>query len=505
MEKSSMSSMPVLSLSQNNQSSTTSSSSAPPPEEKKTKTSPRKMLQMLMPKGLGKSSSKLFHTRSEILPTMPPLNNGSHSSRKHPEEPHFAPLINLPASQSVPNSVFMGAIASSTSVSDMQNKKVTFTRPSLKLDDLIPHEKKPELWRKTLTYEIQNNYNNSRIKESKRYLWHTQASLRSMYSLEKINEIQELQRLQIVLLREFFGDVLDPIFQRFLEDYPDDYPQAESFANYLCKAIECVMDAGLFKELPMEEQGAMLGVAEYITCSVEQQNEQYITWYYLSSMKMVSTLEFYKAHPKPSIEKIAGYIKDNLDLGRCNEIISTLRKLCERISNDLRKNQLETANIGRKVDEEGIPEYLSLLNQLPKQGNFSKEVIAKIASQLSGESLLARRQHPTCTKEETDFFIPVGSPLCNIITTIIVDFAQENTFLFKRTDASLSPRHENNLSPRKTGSLIKEECVSPRKESPRKESPRIQSALVHKLSEQIVKALQSRDIALIEIQSTCKP
>lgn len=441
---------------------------SPKEDSPKSKTSPRVSPRLLLFFKSSKISKSAAHIETHPAPFSPKTeDNGLMSPRVSGS---YAALKDVPPSRSLPNSVHMGNSESAAAV-ETQQKKVNFVklRPSLKLKALIPQDAMPELWRKTLTYKVQYDQNLVRLREFESYLWHTKSSLQSMCSLRALQEVQKLQKQMLNLFSRLYGEIFDPAFQLYLDNHPDEVAQTEAFCNFLRETIETVMDNSFLKELPLSEDKSKV-LPEFLILSAERQNELYSSWYKFRAEVVLTRLKFYESEINSHIDSIAPYIATQIDPKQCTQIIDELKTLCQKVSNARRNADMAIAeSLMKLAKNESLAEHCSLLQQLPSQGNFNKDVIAKITGILCNQqSCSARRQYAKCTQEDTDLFIPSAGQMQDNITQMLIQFGQEHKTLFNRPEFSISPRKD-------------------------KLSSSIRNTLIEKISEDLVKLMQPQE------------
>jgi len=386
--------------------------------------SPRRLVQKFF---TGKKTKPpLLSSQSEFLPTSSRTAADDSQALSPRGSESGASLKDVPPSRSLPDGIAMGQIEIVPLVN--KEKKVTFGL-SLRLDELIPQDNKPELWRKTLTYEVQVMKNKDRLNESRSYLWHTKNSLKMMYSIGELIAAQEIQRQQIQLFRELYDKTFEPVFQKFSTIQEEDYKQAEAFCSFLRDSIEVVMDIAYLKEPTIEKTA----LPDCIKLSTVMQQELYLKWYSFRASLVLKRLEFYKAEVKPPIDKIAKFIAEKIDQNKCSDIIEKLKGLSVDLSVELAATHQRIAVAAQCLEaSQTLKGYLSLMAQLPAQGEFNKKVIERIAREFSQQEAHDRLTQARCTLDEKDFYISENSDLGEKITPLIIKFADEHTMLFQR-------------------------------------------------------------------------
>ncbi|WP_040536262.1 hypothetical protein [Legionella drancourtii] len=300
---------------------------------------------------------------------------------------------------------------------------------SLQLDKLISIDKHPELWRKTLVYEVMEESINAKIEQLSQYPWHTSKTLLELHNSRWLEPQHAAQKQQVHSLKTLCNDLLEPAFQHYLHNEYE-REQAEELCAHLRTCIEQVMSNTLSDEY-----------APILSNAVEFSDIEL----YRRATKQVRPLRFTEAKAfHPPFDVILPFICTNMDSSKYNAQLDTLVEKTIAAGILYRQTQKQATALRLDLEEGKAPEgYVSLRASLPQNNRFRNKIIEKLAAHLHTER---NPNYPKCMNEEADFFIPKNSFLLASLTKQIADFKQEHKKLHSAKNGSLSSRFIETMS-----------------------------------------------------------
>lgn len=334
---------------------------------------------------------------------------------------------------------------------------------SIHLDSLIKIDKHVELWRKTLVYETIVDNNDVKIKELKKYPWHTNASLLTLHNSYWLKSQLVLQKQQIQLIRILCEELLEPIFQQYMltVDNELEQEQAQQLCNYLRRCIEQVMSNNLFEESSLlnpsfhENKGQFF--ANSIVFSDEQLEMMVRAKFQVQPLRFTEAQAFY-----PPFDIILPFICSKLDIIQYHYHLNELIEKTFQVGMLHRQNQQKISALRLDLEKGMAPEnYVNLRSLLPPNKQFQQAVLSKLVEHLHSHMT---PNHPRCTGEERDLFIPIDSLLLQSLTNKISAFVREHKKLQPATE-TLSPRFieamSTNLVKQLAVELLADQFVEP--------------------------------------------
>ena len=331
---------------------------------------------------------------------------------------------------------------------------------SLQLDQLISLDKQPELWRKTLVYEVMGASNKAKIKELSEYPWHTSKSLLSLLNSRWLEPQHEVQKQQVHLLKTLCNELLEPIFQDYLQ-HAYAREQAEEFGAYLRSCIEQVMTNTLFDEFPPLLNPLVHQYSPHILSNAVEFSDKQFELQLRATMQ-VRPLRFTEAKAfHPPFDVILPFMCTHIESNQYNALLNELVEQTVLAGSLYRQAQKKTTALRLNLEQGKAPEgYVRLRDILPPNTHFRDEIIEKLATHLHAEM---NPNYPKCMNEEVDFFIPQNSVLLASLMEQITDFKQEHKKLQSAKNGSLSTRFvetmSTNLAKQLKDSLLAEKYI----------------------------------------------